>query len=349
MISEKFAGLFADNLQGISCDHQFLVGGNDPNLDLGIGGRDLVLLTGELCVELRIDLDAHKLHVGADAQTDILIVLADTAGEQHCVHTAHGGSEGGNVFFDLIFLDVQSQLCSVVAGGSGGGDIPVIAGNAGNAQHTGLLVHHVVELGDGHALFFSNVGGDRGIDAAAAGTHDYTVQRGQAHGGIHRFAVVHSGDGGAVAQMAGDNLQLLNGFAHQLCQTGADISVGGSMETVFANAVFLIILVGNGIDVSFLRHGLMESGVKHGNLRDILGEYLLAGTDAGDAGGIVQRRQVGKLLRSGDHILGYQSGGGEFGAALYHTMADGADGAGVLDDGVVSGAIYQKSEDCIRS
>ena len=48
-----------DQLGGVLSDHQLLVGGNDPDLDLGVGGGDEHLLAA-LAVQLGVDLDTHE-------------------------------------------------------------------------------------------------------------------------------------------------------------------------------------------------------------------------------------------------------------------------------------------------
>jgi hypothetical protein len=56
-----------------------------------------------------------------------------------------------------------------------------------------VLVHQVLE--------------DAGVQIAGAGAHRQSGQRREAHGGVDGFAAVHRGDGGAVAEVAGDELE----------------------------------------------------------------------------------------------------------------------------------------------
>ncbi len=84
----------------------------------------------------------------------------------------------------------------------------------------------------------------RGVKVAAAGAHHQTGQRGHTHRGINDAALIDSGDGGAVAQMAGDQLQALNRLLKELSGTVADILVAGAVEAVAADAVLLIVLIG---------------------------------------------------------------------------------------------------------
>lgn len=61
-------------------NEQFLVGGNNPALDLGIVGGEFHLLAGSLLAAVFADLDAQELHVGADIVPQGSVVLADAAG-----------------------------------------------------------------------------------------------------------------------------------------------------------------------------------------------------------------------------------------------------------------------------
>ena len=53
-----------DQLSGILSDHQLFVGGDDPNLNLGVLSGDLVLAAA-LCVGLSVDLDTQEAQVPA--------------------------------------------------------------------------------------------------------------------------------------------------------------------------------------------------------------------------------------------------------------------------------------------
>ena len=58
---------------GIPGNEDLLVGGDDPNVHLGIVGGDAGFAAG--VVLLRIHLHAHILHIGADSGPDVRIVL----------------------------------------------------------------------------------------------------------------------------------------------------------------------------------------------------------------------------------------------------------------------------------
>ena len=120
----------------------------------------------------------------------------------------------------------------------------------------------------------------RGIQVAAAGAHHQTGQRGHAHRGINDLALIDSSDGGTVAQMAGDQLQALNGLLQELSGAVADILVARAVEAVAADAVLLIVLIGDGIHISLRGHGGVECGVENSNVRLVLAKDLVGGLDA---------------------------------------------------------------------
>ena len=69
------------------------------------------------------------------------------------------------------------------------------------------------------------------------GTHHEAVKRGETHAGVDDLAVLDGGDGGTVADVAGDKLQILDVLAHELCNAVADIAVGGAVEAIAADLV----------------------------------------------------------------------------------------------------------------
>ena len=103
------------------------------------------------------------------------------------------------------------------------------------------------------------------------------------------------------------------------------------METVTADSVLLVPLVGERIDVRLFRHGLMKGGIEDGDVGDIR-ENRLRCLDPGDVGGIVERRQVRDLLDSLQHALVDPHGAGEFLATVHDPVADRGNLVDVLED-----------------
>ena len=115
------------------------------------------------------------------------------------------------------------------------------------------------------------------------------------------------------------------------------------MEAVAPHAVGEVVLIGQGVHIGLAGHGLVEGGVKHGDHGHVAHNGL-AGLDAGDVGGVVQRREGDALLDGLHHIVGDADGGGELLPAvddpvthrvdLLHGVDHAVLGAGQLvDDG----------------
>src|SRR5699024_10193246 len=206
-------------------------------------GGDLAHLALGGAVLVGVDAHAQPVHVVADLGTDDVVVLADAAGKDDGVHAAHGGDVAAHHFLDLVGQHINGQLGAVVALAGGLFDVAHIAGNARDAQQAGLLVQDLVQLVAGDVQGILQVVDHRGVQIAAAGAHHQAGQRGHAHGGIHHAALVHGGDGRAVAQVAGDQLQAGDGLLQVLGRLAADVLVAGAVEAVAADAVLFIVLV----------------------------------------------------------------------------------------------------------
>ena len=182
-------------------------------------------------------------------------------------------------------------------------------------------------------LFFHDEGDDRGIDRARAGAHHKAVQRGQTHGGIHHMAVAQRGNGRTVAQMQGDDLGALAiGFAQQLAAAMADIAMRGAVEAIAAHGVFFIILVRHAEHICIRRHGLVERGVEHHDLRNLGAERGGSRTDTLHMRRIVQRRQRGVAFDIFHNLLVDQHGMVKFRAALHDTVTDRGHFVQAVDD-----------------
>ena len=254
--------LLLEDFLGVAGDHQLLVGSNDQSAHLCAPGSNLAHIAHGVLVLLGIDADAQPIHVVADLCTGNCIVLADAAGEDDGIHAAHCSDVSANGLLDLVVQHVGSQLCALVAGSSCLFHVTLVAGNTGDAQQAGLLVQDLVQLVAGDVQGVLQVVDHRGVQVAAAGAHHQAGQRGHAHRGINDLALIDSGDGGTIAQMAGDQLQALNRLLKELGSAVADILVAGAVEAVAADAVLLIVLIGDGVHISLRGHGGVESRVK---------------------------------------------------------------------------------------
>ena len=106
------------------------------------------------------------------------------------------------------------------------------------------------------------------------------------------------------------------------------------METVAADLVVLVVLVGQGVDIAVGGHGLVEGGVEHGH-HGHAGHDLLTGADAGDVGGVVEGGQGDALLNGGHDLVVNAHGGGELLPAVDHPVAHRVDLGGGLNDPVL--------------
>jgi hypothetical protein len=71
------------------------------------------------------------------------------------------------------------------------------------------------------------------------------------------------------------------------------------VEAVAADAVLLVELVGQAVEVGVGRQGLVEGGVEDGDLRHVR-EVLHGDADAGDVDRVVQRREDREFFDIGD-------------------------------------------------
>ena len=269
-----------------------------------------------------VDLHAHEIQALHGPFAGAGVVFADAGGEDDGVHAAHGRGEGADVLLEGVGPHFDGQLGVGFSGVIPGGDVAHV-GIAGQAQQTALLVHHGQHFGGGHVLAVADEFHHGGVKRAAAGAHHQAVQRGDAHAGVHALAVHAGGQGGAVAQVADDDLVAL-GQVQQLLAAGCDVAVAGAVEAVLADVQIGVILIGNGIAERLGGHGLVEGGVEHGHLGHVR-QHLLAGADAHQVGGVVQRAQGDVFLDGGDAGFVDQAGGGELLAAVQHAVAHRAD------------------------
>lgn len=96
------------------------------------------------------------------------------------------------------------------------------------------------------------------------------------------------------------------------------------MEPVFPYAVHLVPFVRHGIKVRPGMHGLVESSIEHGDVRDTR-ECFPGGFYSGNVGGHVQGPQVFKAFYVFQSFIVYKAGFVEDSPAVEHPVADGCD------------------------
>ena len=107
------------------------------------------------------------------------------------------------------------------------------------------------------------------------------------------------------------------------------------MEAVAADLVLLVILIGDGVQIGVLGHGLVEGRVEHRHLGHVVAQHRPAGLNADDVGGVMQRRQGGAVLHRLHHLVGDENGAGEALAAVDHPVTHRVDLLHGGDDAVV--------------
>ena len=216
---------------------------------------------------------------------------------------------------------IECELSALVALCGGIVKITEVGGNAGYAENAGLLVEDIEHLIYADTVLVHDKLDNTCVEIAAASAHRQTYQRSEAHGCVNTLAAVDCGDRAAVAHVAGDDLKLLDGLAHQLCAAAGDIAVARAVEAVAADAVVLIILIRNSVHEGLAGHGLMESGVENCDHGDIAHD-ITAGIDADDVCGIVQGGKGGALLESLHDLVCDEDGGSKLLTAVNDTVAD---------------------------
>lgn len=325
---------------GIAGDKKLLISGNDPDLDLAVGSGDLLQLASQTVVNGIVEFDAEVLHVVAYIGADIVGVLADTAGEDNSVKSVHDSSIGADELLDLIAEHFACELSLVVAVLRRACDIAVIAGDTGNSEEAGLLVHVVAHLVGSKTQLICNEGYSGGVYAAAACSHDNAVQRSEAHGSVNGLAALDGGDGGAVAEVAGYDPEILDILAHSVSESLAYKSVRCAVEAVLSYVQLLVALVGKAVHERLLRHGGMERGIEYDYLRSRSRNYLLACSQGERVGVVMYRCELCEVVYLLDNFVCNEGGLAEDLSALYYSVAYGGDLTHAVDDLALAGGEY---------
>ena len=325
---------------GIAGDKKLLISGNDPDLDLAVGSGDLLQLASQTVVNGIVEFDAEVLHVVAYIGAYVVGVLADAAGEDNSVKSVHDSSIGADELLDLIAEHFACELSLVVAVLRRACDIAVIAGDTGNSEEAGLLVHVVAHLVGSKTQLICNEGYSGGVYAAAACSHDNAVQRSEAHGSVNGLAALDGGDGGAVAEVAGYDLEILDILAHSVSESLAYKSVRCAVEAVLSYVQLLVALVGKAVHERLLRHGGMERGIEYDYLRSRSRNYLLACSQGERVGVVMYRCELCEVVYLLDNFVCNEGGLAEDLSALYYSVAYGGDLAHAVDDLALAGGEY---------
>ena len=113
--------------------------------------------------------------------------------------------------------------------------------------------------------------------------------------------------------------------------------MAGAVEAVAADAVLLIVFVGDGVHVGLRRHGAVERGVEHSNVGLVLAKDLVGSLDAQNGSGVMQRSERAQVADGLNDLGGDQAALLELLAAVDNAVADGIDLSNAVDDFAFAG------------
>ena len=182
-----------------------------------------------------------------------------------------------------------------------------------------------------HALFLAQELHRRRVNIAAARPHGNARERRKAHGRIDALPALDRGDGGTVAQMAGDDLQVLGISVQVLRRRLRDELVRSAVRAVLSDLIGLVIVVIDRVQVRIIGHGGMEGRIED-ERHLFIGHDGAAGVDAEDRRRVVQRRKFGDLVHRLHHFVGDERGLLERLAGGDDAVSDGVDLVHRADD-----------------
>ena len=320
------------DFQSVTCDHDLFVGGKHHGEDLAVGGGEDSLVAAGVLVELCVDLQSEEFHLAADALADRVVVLADSAGEDDGIETAHLSGISADKAFDLVDKDIQCELSAFIALCSSVADVSAVAGDPAYAEEAGFFVQQIAHLVRSEVFLVGKIGDDGRIDPAGACAHDESVQRSEAHGSVEALAVFDGAEGASVSEVADDDLCAFRIDALKLEESLADETVGGSMEAIAADGVLLIVFVGDREDIALRRHGLMEGGIEHRYHRNIFSENFLTCAQSDSLRRIVERSKLSQIIDGVDDFIVDQSGYLVDLTSVENTVSDGDDLFYIVND-----------------
>ncbi|MPN10414.1 hypothetical protein SDC9_157709 [bioreactor metagenome] len=134
--------------------------------------------------------------------------------------------------------------------------------------------------------------------------------------------------------MTGHQAKLLDRAAQNLGGALAHITMAGTVEAIAAYPKALIVLHRHAIQIRLWRHCLVEGRIKHSDHRRV-GHDLLAGVNAHQISGVMQRCQLNVFLDSGNDLIVDDCGGSKKFSALHHTVADSSHFIHGCDDAII--------------
>ena len=162
---------------------------------------------------------------------------------------------------------LESELCALIAFCCGSAEVTEVRGYAGHSENAGLLVQDIKNFVYSETFSVGNRLNNCRIHITGTCSHDEAFKRSKTHGCIHALAADRCGDGGAVAEVA-DNDSLMSfrklSILNRLC---GNEHVAGSVETIAADRIFLIVLRIDTVHVSMRLHTHAESCIEYSYVR----------------------------------------------------------------------------------
>ena len=133
-------------------------------------------------------------------------IFSHARGENYAVHAVHNRRVLTDIFLYVVSEQIDSQLVSRIVQSVALRKVSEIAAHSRNSEHTGFFVEVAYRFGNVHVFLVHQVFDNGGVHVAAAGAHGHAFERREAHRGFHRASALDCGNGGAVAEVAGNNL-----------------------------------------------------------------------------------------------------------------------------------------------
>ena len=268
-----------------------------------------------------VDLVAENFEVVHRHLADKLAVLADTAGEHERVDARECHGDAADFAGEPVGERFEGNLCAHMAFACGLRQGAHVVRKSGEAEQARFLVHELVEAVDIVTVLLADEEEDSRVEAAGAGTHDKALERGEAHGGINALAVQDGRAAGTVTEVGRDEADFFGLLAQNLGGFAGHETVACAVGAVAADLVFFVELVGDAVEECLAGHGLVESGVEHGDLRERR-EELGGAFHTGCVSRFVERGKQGNATDVVNHFL-RDLFALDVLTAMHHAVADG--------------------------
>ncbi len=95
----------------------------------------------------------------------------------------------------------------------------------------------------------------------------------------------------------------------------------GAVETVFSYMKFFVALIGHTEHICFFGHSLVKRRIEYNNLRNVIGNNLLACSQGESVRMIMYRGKFGKTVNLINNLIGYYGCLIEYFGALYYSVS----------------------------